>query len=370
MMSLSSIACAWLVLGTGGWSAASHLMNQGGAGEQPRFHPAEGSAVLRRIEIRHDLSLEQMIFRVGDEQQAMPGSMAIASALELDVHDEYRRLDNGQLVEFRRTLDGVHLTGALTLAIPPASGAAARPEVRSLDKRSPLEGKSVVFQRTSSGHYGLHFDALEGDEGTLAHLTPHLDLAAFLPGRTVEIGDSWDVPIGALSDVFAPGGTWPWPRSRAEDPMFHRSVTSGMGGDLGQAFGGVEEGTLRMTWRGRGEGDGAHLGRMDMQVNVRLAKVQTDLVTSNLTSRERISNVRVAAASLSLEFEGTGLLTWDMEAERLSALTLDGRQRVRMRVVTRRGEEEPREQTLQMAGTLTVRVSTLPDTPRPVPGPR
>ncbi len=59
-----------------------------------------------------------------------------------------------------------------------------------------------------------------------------------------------------------------------------------------------------------------------------------------------------------------------MAAARPAAFSLDARQRVRMRVVTRRGEEERREQTLQMAGTLTARMTCEAAAPRPVPGPR
>jgi hypothetical protein len=338
--------------------------------EEPRLAPKAGSAVLRRIEIEHALTLEQMVFRVGEDQEIMPGTMSLASALKLDLHDEYRALDGERLLNLRRSADAVHFTGDLTITVPAAAGQARRLDTRSLDKRSSLEGKSVVFERAAAGEFGRHFDAQEGSEEALRHLAWDLDMSAFLPPGPVLPGDSWDVPVAALVDVVAPGGSWPLPRGRADDAMFHRSVTSGMGGGLEEAFGGVEDGLLRMTWRGRGSGENAHLGLMDMELHLRLAKVQTKLAAAQQTARERLSNVRIVNASLSLDLEGSGVLTWDMTAGRLAAFSLDGRQRVRMRIVTQRGDEEQREQTLQMAGSLSSRVSTQAAEPRPTPGPR
>ncbi len=354
-----------------GLSAAALASGPGAVdSDQPRFGPAGGSAVLRHIEVKHELNLEQMIFRVGEDRESMPGSMALSSALTLDVHDEYRAVKQGQLLALRRTPDAVHFAGEMTISIPFAPGQEPRQDVRSLDRHSSMEGKSVVFERTAAGEYGKHYDAREGSESALEHLAPDLDLAAFLPAGPMAVGDTWDVPIAALKDVVAPGGGWPWPRGRMDDPMFHRSVTSGLGGGLEEAFGGVEDGLLRMTWRGLGSGERAHLGQMELELKLRLAKVQTEWVSEQQTARERLSEVRVQNASLTIDLEGSGQLTWDMAAARPAAFSLDARQRVRMRVVTRRGEEERREQTLQMAGTLTARMTCEAAAPRPVPGPR
>src|SRR5882672_169567 len=177
-----------------------------GTGDELVFKPDAGSQVAKTYGHKLELTMQEMRFKFGDQEipaDQMPEiKVEITDDQKLVFTDTYVTLGAGKPKQLERKFEALGSNG-----VEKATSEDGDQEQKS-ERESKLEGKTVVFTRAEDdGECEIAFKKdSEGDKALLADLVEDTDLRAFLPGKAVADGDTWELDGKLFNLLFSPGG--------------------------------------------------------------------------------------------------------------------------------------------------------------------
>lgn len=281
--------------------------------EGPSFAPTPGTSVTRTFATTAYLELDDLSIQFGGmEVTDMIGDVEAAFELELGLEatDVFERLGDGRPQRLTRSFD--EISGEFTMEY----SADIESGEQSSSMESELEGATVIFDwdEDLEAHL-ISFEDDEGDEELLEGLQEDLDLRAFLPPGSVDVGDAWEVEPAALGSLLMLGGVL----GTLEDPEAAGSEDgiSLDSMDPVELLESLLDGDVTCTWKGVRDEEGVQVGVIEVSMEV---DSTTDLSEALMGVAEEASggdlpdDFTIDQASLGLEVEGEGLLLWNMEA--------------------------------------------------------
>lgn len=311
------------------------------------FAPKSGESLARTVEITHTLDLTSLGTgpATGGELRRSTADMRVETKLALALEDELLAVGAGRIERLRRRFR----TGSFHAELgPKAKGAAAQKAV--YDVTTPLAGISVVSTWVPEERgYGRHYDEVETLEDFLEALHEDVDLRALLPATPVSAGAAWTIPAKELADVFAPCGRLPWSWPKNLDRVMARSFSTGIGGGLGELFGGTVAGDAKAKLARFETRAGEELAIVTLEFDLRLERDQGEVVLDPGSLDENAPPPTAMATRTQWTFRGQGELVWSLSGARARSLRITGDQKVGASV--RFGATR---QEMDLAGTLAV----------------
>lgn len=289
--------------------------------------PQSGTKRTKVIERHERFSLSELeisIDGVNLEARFAQLDFLLDNKLELAVTDTYRGISGDRVSSVARRFDKLRLTTRQSLS----ARSLPSPQKTKIQGSSPLQGRTVVFDRLANGSLDVHLEegtqapgSLKGEEW--AHgLQADLDFTAFLPPTPVEKGDRWKVDPASLTSVFVPGG----------DLHFHSDPDSSttLGGAVSldapsldnilEAF----EGTVNAHLESVVERSGERVARIQLELRIESAR--------DLSGRSDVfrpvfpDSIEFEPATLAARyrFEGSGILEWNLDVRVLEQLDIEG----------------------------------------------
>lgn len=175
--------------------------------ESIAFAPVPGTRVAKVFELRSSLVLDGASLVMDGEHSDVP--LAIASTVEtrLAVRDTYAEVGGGRSLRLERQYDDLGARAVTTSEAEMTGGGSF--EVASA---TALAGRAVRFEwDPAAARHTRRFadeesEPDEAEAALLAGLEEDLDFRAFLPSRSVAIGDRWQIDPGAVAALLTPGG--------------------------------------------------------------------------------------------------------------------------------------------------------------------
>lgn len=322
------------------------------ASDSPRFAPQEGSTVEKVFRSSTELDVVTGWMREGDREQELPPGFELRTSqrTELEVSDVYVAVSGGRATELHRSFDRVERRCSAESTRP---GGGESDEARS-DAESALDGVEVVFRwdREAGAHACTTEDDV--DEELLAELFEDLDLRALLPEGDVEVGDTWEVPVGALEPLLAPGGDLAWSFGEVDEGQEIEMVAI-LAGARAAGFVGAElEGACNATLE---EVDG-DLAKIALQLELRGERDGLPAVFREFAGPIDGSEFseEIQALELDLALDGEGTLAWNLAAGRFESLEVTADLAVTLEVEFEENGE-PGQLELEFEGVTTLQAT-------------
>jgi hypothetical protein len=296
------------------------------AGDKLIFAVAPGSKVLKRVNISHELRIDNM-GKVLDDSPFVSDNTGgwITSTITISYLDEFRRTTENRPLEFVRTIREARNEVKATVT---RSSGETQPE--SSGSRSPLRKQSVAFQWIEEERdWSRCYEKIEADEPWLAALRGEFELLALLPAGEVEPGATWTIDPVATRTVFAPGGNLQMTPTGGS--LFGRLVEVGVGGDFADFYQ-PAGGSVEAVYRGRRdvpEGDGGatlSVGVVELTFNIVSHADRADLYFRAMPAEERREFARLEEVPVDYTFTGKGELLWDLARSRAHSLVVEGQE--------------------------------------------
>jgi len=240
----------------------------------------------------------------------------VTSELSMQVHDVYSDVSGGEVRRLSRSFGSLTLTSVHWLATRSAPAG----EVTEAVGTSPLEGRTVLFERGADG-FRARFEEEPRDPALARGLEADLDFTGFLPRVPVEVSDRWKVDPATLATLFSPGGELGFRTAGGPAPAL-----PSLGGRPGEGPKGEVE---------------ARLAEVDESGGQRIARIEISLAlawTRDLEDTSPFAPSFPPPASLELEtaevvhsFSGSGRLEWNLDARVLEGFFVDGEASVTVR---------------------------------------
>jgi hypothetical protein len=306
--------------------------------DTPRFAPAEKSSVEKTI--RSELEFAVNEFGMTMDGRELPKSMTEDVVLKFErkaklvLTDRYVKSGAGRPLELDRTFDEITETKRDTQKMPGQT----EERVEEKTRASALESKTVRFSwKADSESYDKKFAGEDGDAELLAGLEEDVDFRALLPKDGAKVGDTWEVDGKRLDHLLDSCGNLhlrdEGGKPEDENDDFSRQMDENM------------TGTLEVKFKEVREKDGLRLA---------VLKLQGKLKSHAQMEKETIH------ADANLEPEGE--LLWDLDANRLHALDVEGKIGVAMVGDQKLGQDGNGEHVLHLdlrfEGRFSVEVST------------
>jgi len=200
--------------------------------------------------------------------------------------------------------------------------------------RSDLEFSTVHF-RLVDGAYTKAFEREDDPLGkeVLGGLTEDMDLRMLVPGDAVAVGDSWDIDLATLPDLFSPGGYFAWDLDLNGEALLVREMLDPtLMGDLRAVLAGSLEGEATVTYAS--ESNGRALLELEIDILARSdAYDLTVLVAKILGDESSWWSLDLEYLEIQLELAATGTALWDTRAGHIDSLELGGEVSSRMEFV-------------------------------------
>jgi hypothetical protein len=294
--------------------------------DSPAFHPEEGVELTKTFETRVELNLDDLSLTAdGQDVGEMMGDieMTLTHESSVTVSDEYRSLGEGRPAELLRTFDELESRMAFS-AMSQFGG-----DDQEVPGSSELEGTSVLFTwNEDEEEYEPAFEDGGGDTDLLEGLEEDMDLRALLPDGEVEEGDSWEIELRELESVFAPGGELsitPEDADEGEQEIFEEIFGDGLENALEELL----DGSCTATYKGTYEVDEIEVGEIQMALEISSTADLSELLQRIAESIGEQQDVEmpefvIDLADLSLDFEGEGVLLWNLEDGLLHSFEISG----------------------------------------------
>ncbi len=318
------------------------------------FSPREGTRLTKTYTLEVETALDDLeVWVNGSETETPEIQNETVLAMSITVTDHYAKIAEGRPLRLERTFDGI--SGELTTSIEnPMTGAMDLESTAT----SELEGTTVVFLwNEEDEEYEIAFaeDDADEDEDLLEGLDADMDLRAFLPGRGVSEGDSWEVENSALVALMAPGGDL---HIAPDEEM----ASMGMGNqfDFAKQIGEVE-GTITATYGGTRNVEGRQVGVIALTIETESSNDITDMMVEAAEAASAQSGMEqdFESADVQAEYDLEGELLWDIEGGHLVSLEIEGdTESVLDFAVTIRamGEEIETEQAMYLSGEMRITI--------------
>jgi hypothetical protein len=175
--------------------------------ESIAFAPVPGTRVAKVFEVRSHLNLDGASLVMDGEHSDVPLSIESTVETRLAVRDTYAEVGAGRSLRLERQYDDLGAR-AVTRSEAEMTGGGSS-EVASA---TPLAGRAVRFEwDQAAGRHTRRFADEEtapdeAEAALLAGLEEDLDFRAFLPSRSVAVGDRWQIDPAAMAALLTPGG--------------------------------------------------------------------------------------------------------------------------------------------------------------------
>lgn len=281
--------------------------------DEVRYAPEKGLEVTRTCETSSEFELESVSVTVDGEQRPVPGNPSGSLRLEekIVVSDELVAVGSGRPEKLARTFDELHKQ---------QTSSEPRPDGEVMEQTQKLtcdlEGKRVVFTWNADDK---RFDVQAAadqklDAKLLDGLDEDMDLRAFLPGKPVAKGDSWDVEPAAFHAVLWPGGRLPFHDADKHEP-------DAIEHELNAALYASLDGDAKVTYAGQREEDGVKV--FVLHVKADLSRTGESVPSSEYTSEHGGTPGVKVKVEFTTQVEGD--LLWSVEHAHLISLTLEGK---------------------------------------------
>lgn len=288
-----------------------------GRADKVNFQPSEGATVSKELSLSATFYLDDMRMIVdGNEMPAemMGGAMEEGLMVEMTigVTDEYVKSEENKMLELLRSYD------ELSMEAGPES------QAENVDEFGELEDSTISFKwDADAGEYVKSFADGEGEEDLLENLEADMDFMALLPTGEVSEGDTWEAKGKDLGGIFLPGGV---PGSGSMDDAdaeeFEELFKEEMEAQLGTAF---EEFSIQCTYMGTKEEDETAVGVIEFKfegdMEIDLADMIQQVIELQAGEMDFSADI---AAMVAAEFEGEGLLLWDMKGGHMHSFEMSG----------------------------------------------
>ncbi len=281
-----------------------------------RFAPAAGTKLTRTFENKTEFSLDNMTLKVNGQESPKPEmEMTMTQDQKVVVSDEFVKVRDGAPALLRRKFDDLGSQMAVEAKIEMMGQ--SQDQNHSGKGASELTGKTVVFTwDEDSKSFKTAFDPAEEKGELLKGLSEDMDLRVLLPKDEVKAGDEWDIDVGQLVHVIAPGGELkikPEEKADAAAPggMGDMSGMSGVSEWLGDAM----TGKAKAKFTGMREVSGHSYAVISLDVKIKGSKDLTEIAQAAIEKAPQ-EGMKMKTESVDVEFEiaGQGELLWDVEA--------------------------------------------------------
>lgn len=343
---------------------AGFAFTLGGSGEKLAFQPTAGSSLTKSYTIGGDFSLDDISLIVdGQDIGGMMGDMDINVKQEsrIEVTDSYKAVASGRPTELLRTFEAI--SGSMHMEM-----SAAPEDIPEITSGSTLEGKTVAFKWNDEKQaYELSFHESSGDEELLEGLEEDMDLRVFLPSSEVAADESWTVELEQLTCLLMPGGNLRLMPEDAEMDDEGLEMFEDFMNGFGEEFGDQLEGECTCTFKGTREEDGAQLAEVGIELEVATTLNLSEFLDKAIRAviEENDPGVSVEftldTADLSVDYEGSGTLLWNLAAGRVHSFQLSGDATIGFDLgvsVEAEGESHDVSAALELAGSLREDVTT------------
>lgn len=287
------------------------------------FAPKAGSSLTKTFVSTTTMEMDDMAMTMnGEPSPMMPDiEMSMEMVATTVVSDEYIALAAGQPKKLSRTYDAVgselemdvvmNMMGEEESQSPNGSGS------------SELEGSTVIFTwNDEDGEYELSFpEGEEGDADLLENLSEDMDYRALLPEGELAEGESYDIDLLGLVDVMAPGGD-------LKIEMEVDGAQAGMGpdpammSDFRQFFEDAVEGSATGKFVEMRDVDGTSVAVIELEMEVAASADMSDMAAEAMGGEELPAEMSIDRMDLTMSFEGTGELLWNVAAGHAHSLSL------------------------------------------------
>ncbi|MEW6073663.1 MAG: hypothetical protein AB1726_13855 [Planctomycetota bacterium] len=332
--------------------------------DAPRFAPAPAATLTKAFTLTTDLTLDSLqILADGQDVGEMIGAIDLSFGGEqsVTVTDVYGDVAEGRPRELTRTFDAIE--GVFSFA----ASAAGEGDSQEVSSQSALEGRTVVFRwDAEEGAYDVTFaEGEEGDQSLLEGLEEDMDLRALLPEGDVAANDAWKVDIAALGALVVPGGDLslvPEESGDVDSAALEKVLDEHLEGLLEELFAGEGE----CTYKGTREEEGVKVAeialRLEVSSSVDLTKILLAVVEMAAEEAgEEMPDFDISAADLSLDYEGEGVLLWDVERGLLSSFEITGLAEIAVDLavtVEAEGEKHSVDASVELSGSIAQSVTT------------
>lgn len=298
------------------------------------FHVASKSKLSKTLEMKVEVESTSFDISLGGEKlDGVPTpTIRIAQDETVRVIDEYETVADGRATKFVRKYD--ELSGNELQGVTPPEGAPGEPREETKEKKSDLQGQSVVFTWHDDEYKAAWAEGSKGDDDLLADLTASYDFTEFLPGKSVSSGDTWDLGKEQFERLFSPSGELGLKADKEDDED-----------DMGDEYLENLAGKGKATYKGLRESGDAKLA---------VIAIEAELRTHGTKERDE------GESELAIELDIEGEILWDVKAGHLHSFDFDCKaavtQTITGSVETPNGKQEV-EQKIEFAGKQTLKGS-------------
>ncbi len=279
------------------------------AGEQSlEYAPAADAQVQRTVVYRGELALASLETEVNGETIEPEGEFGYSFQQEFVMTDRYGNSEEGRLLGLTRRFDSLVSTGV-------GSTSAGEQE---MEEFSELNERTIAFRwDADEEEYTASFaDGEEGDPELLEELDVDADASFLLPDGAVESGESWQLSPGLLERVFDLSG-----ELHFVDPEQDEDFEDPLNKLIDEARSNFE-GAFTATFNGTSQIEGLQLASIQLVADV--AGVAED--DQDLEAVDQEGNALEGSTTMEVEaaFDLEGVLLWDVSANRMHSLELQG----------------------------------------------
>jgi hypothetical protein len=294
--------------------------------DQPRFQPDEGATVTKTFGVEAELALDDFSLLVeGQDVGSAIGAieMSLRNVFTIVLTDVYGETAGGRPLTVERTFDDLEATMEAEVSTPGGG------ESHEGTVESELEGRTVVFTwNEEEGRYDVAFLEEEGNAELLEGLEEDTDLRFLLPEEEVTAGDRWTVDLEGATGLVFPGGNLAWSREESGETEFE--VFEGLFEDHADEL--LEKliaGECECEFKGTRDEDGVPVAEIEVRIEIASTLDISELLLEVLEAiaeevGEEMPEVEIKAADLVLDFEGEGLLQWNLESGLPHSFELNG----------------------------------------------
>ncbi len=321
------------------------------------FAPKDGASVTKTFTSTTNFTMDDMSMLLNGQDPGMMPEMEMEMEFTqtIAVTDTYEKSSDGVPVKLTRTFDeiGTDMEVAVTIDM---MGETQEQNTTGTGS-SELEGTTVVFSwDADSEEYDKSFVDGEGDDELLEGLVEDMDLRVLLPDGDVSEGDEWDIALGDLPEVLAPGGDLALDIEieGGESPMGGPDPT--MMTNLREMFGDMMEGEATGRYMGTREIDGKKVGVIALKIDIETARDMSDIVGDLMGDQiPEGMEMNIDRMDVEMSMSGEGELHWDLKAGRVHAmkLTTDVEMAMDMEMgMDMGGQQMSMEMSMEMSGTV------------------
>jgi len=343
--------------------AAPLLVSGARRGTEISFGVESGSTITKTIEVENEITLDDFQMTMNGQAPPMvPGmDMTVIATTTIEVEDTYSKVEDGRPTLLTRSFET--LSGEADVAMELDIMGEIQNQDSSMEMSSVLEGETVefVWNEEEETHDAVLPDGSPLEEEDIDGLIEDMDYRALLPTDEVDEGDEWEIPLIHIQAVLAPGGNTKLIPEEMEEMT---GLGGGDMGDLSDYFNEDCEGEFTATFDGMLKTDDGEVAVIKFLFELSNAidlTEKTREAMENMDLPEEVGDMELEYVDIEMEYEGEGVLTWDLKAGHFHSFEASGDFTMTMdqgMIINAMGQEMSIEQTMEFSGSLSFDAST------------